>query len=68
MQPCESVVNHPLPCAFYASFQKFQISASDFGTVTMHRQFRTYVYEFPITVTEGLVHNVHKVVIRSINQ
>ena len=32
MQPCESVANCPLPC-----FKIFDVSASDFGTVSMHR-------------------------------
>ena len=56
MRPCESVANHPLPCES-RGFQKFQISASDFGTVAMCRRLTM--------VTGGVVHGVHEVVIRS---
>ena len=54
----------PLPWALYGSFKIFKISASDFGTMTMHRGFCACVYEFLTTVTEGVVHGAHKVVIR----
>ena len=39
----------------------FKISASEFGTVGMHRRFCTY--KFLTMVKEGVVHGVHKVVI-----
>ena len=61
----ESVANRPLPCASYTSFENIQISTSDFGTVSMRRRFCAWSYEFLTTVTEGVVHGVHKVVIRS---
>ena len=54
------MANHPIPCEFYKSFK---LSASDFGTVSKRRQFRTCAYKFLTTVTEGVVHGVHKVVI-----
>ena len=38
---------------------------SDFGTVTMRRQFHICAYEFLTMVTEGVFHGVHKVVIQS---
>ena len=41
----------------------FEISASEFGTVDMRRQFPTCAYEFLTTVTEDVVYDVHKVVI-----
>ena len=65
MQPCESVSNHPLPCESYQSFKIFEISTPDFGTVSMHRRFCTCTYEFLTRVTEGMVHNISKVVIWS---
>ena len=65
MQTCESLVNRLLPCRSYGSFEIFKISASEFGTVSMRRSFRACAYEFLNTVTEGVVHSVHKVVIRS---
>ena len=61
MQPCESVANHPLPCVSEASLEEFQISSSNFGTMSMHRRFRAY--EFLTTVTEGVDHGVHTVLI-----
>ena len=64
MLPCKSVANCPLPCESHG-FQKFQISASDFGTVSMRRRFRPCAYEFLTMVTKGVVHCVHKVVIQS---
>ena len=39
------------------------ISASDFGTICMCRQFSTY--EYLTTATKGVVHGVHKVVVQS---
>ena len=42
-----------------------KISASEFGTVSICRQFCVCAYEFVTMVTEGVVHGVHKVVIRS---
>ena len=61
----ESVVNHPLPCESYQSFKIFEFSTSDFGTVSMRRQLCTSACEFLSTVTEGVVHGVHKVAIQS---
>ena len=58
VQPCESVVNHPLPCTFCIKLLK--ISAYDFGTVGMRRRFCPFVYEFLTTVTKGVVQGVHK--------
>ena len=43
----------------------FEISASEFGTMSMHRQFCACAYECLTTVTEGVVHGVHKIVVRS---
>ena len=37
---------------------KFKISASDFGTVDMHRRKRACTDEFLATVTEGVVQGV----------
>ena len=62
MRPWESVANRPLPCMSYRSFKLFKISASDFGT--LGTRFRAY--EFLPMATKGVVHGVHKVVIRSI--
>ena len=47
------------------SFEIFKISASEFGTMSMRRQFRACTYEFLTTATKGVVHGVHKVVIQS---
>ena len=58
-------MNCPLPCESYGSFKLFKISASDFGTVSMHRSFCACAYHFLTTVTEGVVHSVHRVVIQS---
>ena len=61
MKPCESVAHRPLPCKSYQSFKIFEISASDFRTVSMHRQFCMYD-----GVTDDVFfHNVHKVMIHS---
>ena len=49
----------------YGSFKKFKISASEFGTMGMHRQFHTCACEFLTIVTKGVVRGVYKVVIRS---
>ena len=59
MQPFESVANCLLPCMSYQSFEIFEVSTSDFSTMSMHRRFRAY--EFLTTVTEGVVHDAHKV-------
>ena len=64
MRPCESLANRPLPCESRSCFQKFQISAHDCGTGSMRSRFRACMYEFMTTVTEGVVHGVHNVVIR----
>ena len=40
-----------------------EVSASDFGS--MRRRFFTYANEFLTMVTEGVVHGVHRVLIRS---
>ena len=58
-------MNRQLPCQSYESFKLFKISASDFGTISMRRQFLARTYEFLTMVTEGVVHSVCKVVIRS---
>ena len=57
-------MNHPLPCTSYQSFNIFEVSASDFGTMSMRRRFRACTYEFLSTVAEGMVNGVYKVVIR----
>ena len=59
-----SVANHLSPFEFYLSSKIFELSASDFGTTSMRRRFCACTYEFLSTVTEGVVHGVHKVVIR----
>ena len=41
----------------------FKISTSEFGTVSMRRQFRACAYEFLTAVTEGVVHGIHNVMI-----
>ena len=64
-RPCESVANRPLPCESYGSFKLFKISASEFSTVGMCMRFHACAYEFSTTVTEGVVHSVHKVVMLS---
>ena len=61
VRPCESLANRPLP---WESYGLLKISASDFDTVSMCRRFRAYAYEFLTMVSEGVVHGVHKVVIR----
>ena len=38
-------MNRPLPCTFYGGFRQFKISASDFGTVSMRKQFLSMVIE-----------------------
>ena len=43
----------------------FTISASDFGTVAMHRRMRACADEFLATVTAGVVHSVYIFVSRS---
>ena len=53
-------MNCPLP---YQSHGCFQISASDFSTVS--RGFHTCAYEFLTMETEGVVHGIHKVAIWS---
>ena len=60
-------MNRPLSCKSYGSFKLFKISASDFSTMRMHTQFHACMYEFLtyIMVTEGVVHSVYKIVIRS---
>ena len=50
---------------YYRSFRLLKMSASDFSTVGMCRRFHACVYEFLTTVTEGVVHSVHKVVAQS---
>ena len=57
-------MNRPLPCASYGSFEMFKISASDFGTMSMGRQKQACTDRILATVTEGVVHGVHKVLIR----
>ena len=60
---CQSVETHPLPSVSYRDYNMFEISASKFGTMVMHRQFRACTYESLTTVTVAVVHAVHKVVI-----
>ena len=43
----------------------FEISASGFGSMGICRRFRACAYEFLTTVTKGVVHGVHKVMIWS---
>ena len=64
LQTCESVANHPLPWASYGNFKMFKISTSEFGTMRMCRQFCACAYTFLSTVTKGVVHGIHKVVIQ----
>ena len=40
-QPRKPVANHPIPCESYGGFRLFKIFASDFNTMSMHRQFCT---------------------------
>ena len=40
----------------------FQISSSEFGTMSMHRQGPLCIDEFLAAVTEGVVHSVYKFV------
>ena len=58
------MTNGPLTCKYLGCFQKFHISASDFGTMSMCKQFRACAYEFLTMVSEGVVHYVHKAMIR----
>ena len=65
IQSYESVANCPLPCKSYGSSELFKISAFDFRIMAMYRWFCACTYEFLTMVTKGVVHRVHKVVIRS---
>ena len=56
MRPEESEAIPPLPCACYQSFKIFE---------RMRIRFCVCAYEYFSMVTEGVVHGVHKVVIRS---
>ena len=56
------MVKGTLPCVSYRSFKMFKNFVCEFSTVAMWRQF--YSYKFLTSVTEGVVHGVHKVVIR----
>ena len=60
MQPCDTVVNSPLTLVR----KIFNISTSEFRTATMHRRIRACTYEFLANVTEGVVHDVYKVMSR----
>ena len=42
----------------------FKIYASELGTVGMLGQFHLCAYEFPTTLTKGVVHSLQQVVIR----
>ena len=64
MALCDTVAQHPLPCKSQGHFQMFKISVSEFGTPGRHRRFRICACEFVTTVSKGVVHGVHKVVIR----
>ena len=57
--------NCPLPWVSLRSIELFEIFISDFGNVCMGRRFLACTYEFLTMVTKGVVHSVHKVVIRS---
>ena len=59
MRLCDTVLKSPLPCASYRSLKMYKISASEFGTNWACAD------EFLATVTERVVHSVHKVVTRS---
>ena len=59
MPTCDTVAKHPLPCASYRRFKMFKISASEFGTVSRHRQMWACTDEFLAMVTEGVVHSVY---------
>ena len=61
MWSCVAVVKCPLPCVSYGSFEMFKISASDFGTVGMHRCKQACADKFLATVTESVVHSIYKV-------
>ena len=65
MHPCDRMAKCPLPCVSYRSFKKFQISTSEFGTVSKRRQMQASTDEFLAMVTKGVVHSVHKVVTQS---
>ena len=66
LQTCKpSVVNRPLHSESNASFKLFKIFTSEFGAMSMYRQFCVCMYDFLTMVTEGVVHVVHKVVIWS---
>ena len=43
----------------------FEISAIEFGTVSMCRRMRAYTDGCLATVTKGVVHSVYKVITRS---
>ena len=49
----------------YQNFKIFEVSDSEFGTMSMCRRFRACVYKFVSIVTKDVVHGVHKVVIQS---
>ena len=43
----------------------FEISASESGTVSMHKRMRVCANEFLARVSEGVIHRVYTVVIQS---
>ena len=62
MRKCDIVAKRPTLCMSYRSFKN---SASEFGTLQMHRRMQLCTNEFLAEVTEGVVHGVHKVVTQS---
>ena len=58
---CEPMANCPLPCESFQILKIFEVSASAFSTVGVHRQFCAGAYEFLSTVTESVVHSVHTI-------
>ena len=58
-------MNRPLPGTSYGSYRPLKISASDFSTMGMLRQFSACAYEFLTMVTKRLVQGVHNMMIRS---
>ena len=64
MQSCDTEVKCPLPIS-HISFKMFKFSTSEFCTVDMCRRIQACADELLASVTEGVVHGVHKVMTRS---
>ena len=61
IQPYDTAVAKCLlPCGSYVSFKMFNISASEFGTVSICRWLRECADEFLATVNESVVHSEYK--------